>query len=282
MAEEPFWPAEKNSSASKDLAALQVAHFRGQALDGRGDHPQGGEIHGVPVPGNDLGRDGLHLEAHPLGHVFLDPRVDVGEGADGPRDGAGGDLPPRLDEAHLAAFELRIGPCQLEAEGGGLRMDAVGPADGGRHLVLEGAAPEGGQKLVEVPQQQVGGAGELHVEGGVEHVRGGHALVHEPGFGADDLGQMREERDDVVLDLALDGVDALHVEGGRGALLPHGPGRFPGHHAEIRQRRGRVSLDLEPDAELGLRRPDGHHLGAAVARDHYSSPAGKARSSQNR
>jgi hypothetical protein len=37
-----------------------------------------------------------------------------------------------------------------------------------------------------------------------------------------------------------------------------------------------MSLDLEPDAELGFRRPDGHHLGTAVTGDHGFSPAGSA------
>ncbi len=64
------------------------------------------------------------------------------------------------------------------------------------------------EHLVDIGDQQVGGAGELHVEAGVEHVGGGHALVDEARLGADDLGQVGQEGDDVVLDLALDLVDA--------------------------------------------------------------------------
>ena len=214
---------------------------------------------------------GSTWQAHLLGHVFLDARVDVGEGADRARDGAGGDLPLGLDQAQLAALELRIGLGELEAEGGGLRMDAVRAADGRRHLVLDGPALDGGQKLVEIAQQQVRGAGELHVEGGVEHIRGGHALVDEARLRPDDLGEMREEGDDVVLDLALDGIDPLHVEGRLRALLPDLLGRLLRHDAEIGKRRGGMGLDLEPDAELGFRRPDGHHLGTAVTGDHGSS-----------
>jgi len=51
--------------------------------------------------------------------------------------------------------------------------------------------------------QKIRGAGELHVETGVEHVGGGHALVDEARLGADDFGQMGGEGDDVVLGLAL-------------------------------------------------------------------------------
>src|ERR671938_65651 len=54
-----------------------------------------------------------------------------------------------------------------------------------------------GITCVEIGDQKVGGAGELHVEAGVEHVGGGHALVDEARLGADDLGQMRQEGDHV-------------------------------------------------------------------------------------
>lgn len=43
--------------------------------------------------------------------------------------------------------------------------------------------------------------------------------MDEAGLGADMLGEVGEKRDDVVLDLALDGVDPFDLEG---ALLPDG------------------------------------------------------------
>ena len=115
-------------------------------------------------------------------------------------------------EPLLGALELGIGLGELEAEGGRLGMDAVAAADGRRELVLEGAALERGEQRVEIVEQEVGGAHELHVEAGVEHVGGGHALVHEARLRPDDLGKMGEEGDDVVLDLALDRIDARDVE----------------------------------------------------------------------
>ena len=126
----------------------------------------------------------------------------------------------RRDQPQLAALELGIGLRELEAEGGRLGMDAVAAADGRRHLVLEGAALERGEQRVDIGDQQVGGALELDGEAGVEHVGRGHALVDEARFGADDLGEMGEEGDDVVLHLALDLVDPLDVEGRLRALLP--------------------------------------------------------------
>ena len=151
-------------------------------------------------------------------------------------------------------------------------MDAMGAADRRRHLVFERALLEGSQEAVHIGDQQVGGAGELHIEAGVEHIGRGHALVHVAGFRPDDLRQMGEKRDDIVLDLALDRIDAIDVEGGIPAL---GPDRLRGllrHHAEFRQRIGCMGLDLEPDAEPRLRVPDRGHLGAGVTGDHATLP----------
>ena len=92
--------------------------------------------------------------------------------------------------------------------------------------------------------------------------------MDEARLGADDLGEVGQEGDDVVLHLALDGVDALDVEAGLGAFFPDRLGRLFRDDAELGQRRRGMGLDLEPDAELGLGRPDRHHLGAAVAGDH--------------
>ena len=82
-------------------------------------------------------------------------------------------------EPLAAAREFGIGLRQLEAEGGRLGMDAVAAADGDGVLVLEGAALERGEQAVEVGEEDVAGAGELHREAGVEHVRGRHALMDE-------------------------------------------------------------------------------------------------------
>ena len=99
-------------------------------------------------------------------------------------------------------------------------MDAVRAADRRRQLVLEGAALQRRQQRVDVGDQNVGGALQLHGQAGVEHVRSGHALMHEARLGADELGEMRQEGDDVVFGHALDLVDALDVELRMARLLP--------------------------------------------------------------
>jgi hypothetical protein len=125
-----------------------------------------------------------------------------------------------------------------------------------------------GQQAVDIGDQDIGAARELHVEAGVEHIRRGHALMHEARFGADDLGQMGQEGDDVMLGLALDLVDALHIEGRVLGLGPDRLRRILRNGAQFRQRVGGMRLDLEPDLEAGLRLPDGGHFRTGIARDH--------------
>ena len=79
--------------------------------------------------------------------------------------------------------------------------------------------------------------------------------MHEAGLGPDDFGEMRQEGDDVVLGHGFDLVDAGHVEHGVAALFPDPGGGRLRHHAQVRPGIGGMRLDLEPDAEAGLRAP---------------------------
>jgi hypothetical protein len=105
-----------------------------------------------------------------------------------------------------------------------------------RSLCSLRALPDRCEQRVDVAEQDVGGARQLHGEAGVEHVRRGHALVEEARLGADDFRDMGQEGDDVVLGGALDLVDALDIDrGGIAALGPDGFGGFFRHHAEFGQ-----------------------------------------------
>ena len=172
----------------------------------------------MAVARNDLGRDRLDGEAHLLGHIGFDARVDAREGADRTGDGAGGDLGLRRDQAGTAARKFGIGGGELEAECQRLGVNAVRAPDGRGELVLEGTAFQCGEQGVEIADEDIAGALELHRETGVEHVGGGHALMQEAGFRADDLIEMGEEGDRVVFHLALDLVDARDVS--KTASLP--------------------------------------------------------------
>ena len=155
--------------------------------------------------------------------MLLDARIDVGEGADRAGDRAGRDFLARRDEPRAGAGEFGIGQRELEAEGRRLGVDAVRAADGRRHLVLEGAPLQRREQRVDVGDQNVAGALQLHGKAGVEHVRAGHALMDEARVGADEFGEMGQEGDDVVLGDALDLVDARDVELGLAAPSPRSP-----------------------------------------------------------
>ncbi len=135
--------------------------------------------------------------------------------------------------------------------------------------MLEGAPLQRRQQRIEIGQQQIGRLLQLHREGGVEHVARGHPLVHEARLGADMLGEVGQERDHVVVGLALDLVDPLDLEG---AALPDGARRALGDDPERGLGVAGVRLDLEPDPEAVLRLPDPAHLRAAVAWDHGGVP----------
>ncbi|MNT41907.1 hypothetical protein D3C72_1782910 [compost metagenome] len=92
--------------------------------------------------------------------------------------------------------------------------------------------------------------------------------MHETAVRADKFGKMGEEGDDVVLGDGFDFIDAGDVEGGAAALFPDRLGRRFRNDAEVGQCVTGMCLDLEPDAELCFRRPDGDHFRPGVTRDH--------------
>ena len=195
------------------FGALQVADLGRDALDRRGDDAKGGKEHRMAVARDDLGRDRLGLKAHgPLQHVLqrlgrcwrrCRRRREMAQVATSSR---------AARRRVLAAVELCIGFGHLQAEGHRLGMNAMGATDADGVLVFEGAALGGSEQGVEIGQQKIGCFGQLDVEAGVEHVRGGHALMDETGVWADDFGKMGQKRYDVVLGFALDLVNPVDVK----------------------------------------------------------------------
>ena len=80
--------------------------------------------------------------------------------------------------------------------------------------------------------------------------------------------QAAQERDDLVMDLALDVTDSGHVDPG---VLPDARGGVPRHLAHARQGLRGQNLDLQPLAEAVLLGPYLRHLGAGVTLDHLTS-----------
>ncbi len=256
------------------LGPLQVADLGRQPLDAAGDNAEDREIHRVAVTRDDLRADRLDRQSHLVGDPRLDERVDVGEGADRARDGAGRDLGACRDEPGTAAVELGIGLRQFQPEGRRLGVDAVAAADRRRIPEFEGSAAQHGEQRVDIGDHQVGGARQLDAEAGVEDVGTRHPLVDEARRLADMFGKVGQEGDDVVLGLALDFVDAVDLEA---ALGPHRRRRLARDDAEFGERVHRVRFDLEPDAEAGFGLPDGDHRGTRIAGNHRRVLTGAAR-----
>ena len=112
----------------------------------------------------------------------------------------------------LRALEFGIIARELHAEGRRLGMDAVAAPDGDGVLEFEGALLQRRQQQIDIGNQHIGRALQLHRQARIQHIRRRHALMHEARFRPHDLGKMGEERDDIVLHFALDGVDALDIE----------------------------------------------------------------------
>ena len=183
MAEEPFCPSEKNSSASRTSVRCRWRISVASRSTDDGDHAERGEEGGVAVARDHLGRHRLGREAELRRHMLFDPRVDVGESADCAGDGAGRDLLARRDQPRAGAGEFGVGQRELEAESGRLGMDAVRAADGRRQLVLVSAAFQRREQRVDIGDQDVARPPQLHGEAGVEHVRTRHALMDEARLG---------------------------------------------------------------------------------------------------
>src|SRR6185437_12526708 len=178
---------------------------------------------------------------------------------------AGRDLGARVDEAAAVARELGIEAGELQAETGRLGMDAVAAADHRRHLVFARAALQRLEQRVDIGEEDVARLRKLDRETGIEHVARGQALMDEARLGPDMLGDVGEKGDDVVPRLALDLVDARDLEF---AALAQRLRRAFRHHAGLRQCFGGGDLDVEPDAEPVLRRPNGAHLRPGITGDH--------------
>ena len=106
------------------------AAARRDLVEGRGDQRQHRHQVRVAVALHHLGGGGLEAEAEPRADRLLEVGRQVGEGADGARDLADAGLVERAVQAHAVALASPARKHQqLEPEGGGLGVHAVGAAD---------------------------------------------------------------------------------------------------------------------------------------------------------
>jgi hypothetical protein len=249
------------------LGALQVADFGGKTLDRGGDDAQRGEEHAWRSRGITWVETGsaepqllatcASTRGSMLAKVPTAPEMaQVAISSRGIHAGARG------------SGRTRHKPGHFQAEGVGsawmpwLRpMVTVSLCSNARRFRRPAARP--------CPSSRRSARDQLHVEAGVEHVRRGHALVHEAGIRPDDLGEMGQEGDDVVLGFPLDLVDAVDVEGG-GAAFPRSSWRLPSgitpSSANASQAWASISNQMRnfDSGDIQIARDHRDHVGAGI------------------
>ena len=183
-------------------------------------------------------------------------------------------------ETATGAGEFGICRRQLQTEGGRLGVDAVAAADGQRQFVFDGASPQRREQRVDVGHEDIGGTDKLQVEASVQDIGRGQSLVDVARLGADQFGEVREERDDVVLDLAFDRVDASNVEFCFSTFVADGLCGLFWNHTDFGHGIEGMRLDFEPDAIALFGRPDRRHFLPRVARNHAATTMAASRSAE--
>ena len=112
-----------------NLGAGEMADLGGEAVERRGGERERREQFGVSIAGDHLRRDRIRLQSQSLASDAFDLGIDLGVRAD-----RSGQLPDtirleRVRDAAPCAVQLECPACELPAEGGGLRMNAVRAAD---------------------------------------------------------------------------------------------------------------------------------------------------------
>ena len=250
------------------LGPLEVADLGREALDPRARNRDPGEQHGVPVTRDHLGRDVLRPEAQLLHHPALDRRRHRRIGPDRPGDLADGDLLEGVLETAQVPVGLERERCQLQAEGRGLSVDAVGAADA-EHVAEFARAPD--QRIAvdaRAGDDDLAGLLQLQCQRVVDDVVGGEAVV-EPAAGvADRRRDHVDERRHVMTGGPLALLDRLD---GEGRLLAALAGVRLGDHALLGPGIDGGELHLKERLHASLRRPDGADLLAGVAGDHVTN-----------
>ena len=176
IAEEPFWPSEKNSSASSTSVRCRWRISVASRSTEEATTPSVAKYMAWRSRGMTWVETGSTASPIALATCASTRGSTCAKVPTAPEIAQVATSLRAATSRASRAREFGIGMRELEPERGRLGMDAVRAADGRRHLVLEGAALERGEQLVDVGDQDVGGAHELHVEAGVEHVGRGHAL----------------------------------------------------------------------------------------------------------
>ena len=184
--------------------------------------------------------------------------------ANGTGDLAESDLAGSLAKAVDVALIFGEPVGELQAEGDGLGVNAVGAANLRGVLKFVGAEIEDFAEEDKVAFDDAGSVAEEEGLRGVDHIVGGHAVVEPAGGGgvAHGFADSHGESNDVVFNARFNFVDTVDVDFGARAQERDG---FGGNLAGGGERFGGGEFDIEPLLEAIGVAPDMSHFLAGVA-----------------
>ena len=148
-------------------------------------------------------------------------------------------------------------------------MHAVGTADGGHIFKFHGTAFQHFRQLFQVFQNHLRSLLHLYVEARVLHIRRGKAHVDILGFIPYIFRHCGQERNDVVVDLPVDLVDAVYIKVGFGLDDLH---RFFGNPPQFCVGLAGGDLHIQHGLPFIPLVPDFLHFRTCVSRNHLIVP----------
>ncbi len=216
---------------------------------------------------DDLRSNRGSIEPKPRADALFVLRLEVAEGANRTGKLADAHILGSGIEADEVALHFRIPVEQLEAEGRGFGVDAVGTANGRRVLEFDGAAFEHGQQGDQPDADVHRCLFDLQSLGSINHIVRGKAIVQPAGLGghplrSEALGNRGGEGDDVVLHFRFDLMNAGYGEAGfRGNRFSRGNG----NDTVLGEHGAGSRLYLEPATILVLFGPNMAHGRPGIA-----------------
>ena len=214
---------------------------------------------------DDLRSEAHRRQAELLADHLLDLRVDVRVRADSARELADRDDLLGMLHALNVALNFSAPEQELEAERHRLCMDAMRAADARRMLEFLRAAAQDLAELLEVIEDDRAGIAHHHAVCRVLDIRRRQALVDVFGVITNILGDVRQERDDVVVRDRLDLMDAVDIEF---CFRANVLGSLFRDLSEFGHGIAGSHLDIQDLLPLVLDRPEMAHFRLSITLDH--------------
>ena len=128
IAEEPFWPGEKYSSASRNSVRCRWRISTASRSAEEAITPRVAKYHRMAVARNNLGRDRFRRQTHRLRNMLFHRWVDTGERADRAGNCAGRNLGPRGDEPFAVCAQIPRNSRQASLQRSSVRREWRGCA----------------------------------------------------------------------------------------------------------------------------------------------------------